>query len=667
MQVAAMTGLLFGKTNVSRFLFGSLLLLLIVVSRWAWIDCDGGTPSLTEYGYFQTDEGYYTGGGKRKLVYGQFINALRSAPCTYAICPSTHVTTWVAFKLFGQTTWAHRVFPLLISTSAWLALFYFFSRKTLPWIAFLLCTVCLLNPLLTVYGRTACSDTLMASILLIGYVVTRKKGSLFPFLGGAIFGLGLWVKPSIWVLFPLGLSGASMSASPGNRWRRILFCVLGFIISMCIQYALIRLMICEDARSQNTSVDQLLEAADSSYPLPNPFDWTATFKGLSSFPRCPADGLLSVWIALFLVLPGLLLLRRLTDTPRRWDGRLLLYLTMLLYTAGLIILPVFYSHYYIPLIAFVPIVWFEARRDLKLWTTRKPLLGIALMAAAILCALISLHSFVVSPAEAQTLSDYLSNAYNLPPEIVWKCNGGHILAIACLLFLLALWSRLRRPTGGVIIGVLVSALGVADLCFSKIPLTEAYKYTTLFSSTIIDVANLLLIACILLFFVVWGLPGLFRKSVRWYLCLAVFLVCATLANPVWRNGARELAQKSYLHKNAVAELAKIVPDNAVVFGERTPQLFLSLKPRVSPLPNADPVPTVLKVHEKFPERPLFALLDSEHNYHYTHYMNNTNRIRMEVVRTLRLPSFNSGLPVETFLVRLHILDTHNRPGPFIKK
>lgn len=667
MQVATVARIMLGRTLVSRLLFGSILFLMIIVSRWAWIDCDGGTPTLTEYGYFQTDEGFYTSGGKRKLVYGQFVNVLRSAPCTYAICPSTHVTTWAAFKIFGQTTWAHRVFPLLISTGAWLALFYFLARKTLPWIAFLLCTVCLLNPLLTVYGRTACSDTLMASVLLIGYVVTRKKGKLFPFLGGAIFGLGLWVKPSIWVLFPLGLSGASMSASSGNRWRRILFCGLGFMISTCIQYALIRLMIYEDARAQDTSVEQLLEVADSSYPLPNPFDWAATFKGLSSFPRCPADGLLSVWIALFLVLPGLLLLRRLTDTPRRWDGHLLLYLTMLLYTAGLIILPVFYSHYYIPLIVFVPIVWFEARRDLKLWASRKPLLGIALMASAILCALVSLHSFVVNPEEAQTLSGYLSNAYNLPQEIFWKRNGGYILAVACLLFLLALWARLRRPTGWVLIGVLVSALGVADLCFSKIPLTEAYKYTTLFSSTVKDVANLLLIACILLFFAVWGLPGLFRKSVRWYLFLAVFLVCATLANPVWRNGARELAQKSYLHKKAVAELAKIVPDNAVVFGERSPQLFLSLKPRVSPLPNADPVPTVLKVHEKFPERPLFALLDSEHNYHYSHYMNNTNRIRMEVVHTLRLPSFNSGLPVEAFLVRLHILDNQPRPGPFIQK
>jgi hypothetical protein len=223
---------------------------------------------------------------------------------------------------------------------------------------------------------------------------------------------------------------------------------------------------------------------------------------------------------------------------------------------------------------------------------------------------------------------------------------------------------MRKPTGWALLGVLLSAVGVADLCFSKIPLIEAYKYTPIFSATIKDVAYLLQVACILLFFVVWGLPGLFRKSVRWYLFFAAFFVCSTLANPVWRSGAKELTQRGRLHKKAVAELAKIVPDNAVVFGERAPQLFLSLKPRVSPMPNADPVPTVFKVHEKFPERPLFALLDSEHNYHYAHYMNNTNRIRMEVVRTLKLPSFNNGAPADAYLVRLHILDTQTRPGPF---
>ncbi len=666
MQAASLARSLLGRTLAARLLFGSLLLLLLIVTRWAWIDCDGGTPSLNEYGYFATDEGFYSGGGKQKFLFGRFINVTRAAPCTYAICPSTHLLTWGAFSIFGQTTWAHRVFPFLINTLAWLGLFYFLSRKTLAWIAFLLCGACLLNPFMMVYGRTACNDSLMASVLLLGYVVARKKGLLSPFLGGFVFGLGLWVKQSIWVLFPLGLSGAAMSAAPRDRWRRMLACVSGFLVSACIQYGLIRLLIHADALSQDVSIDRLLEISDSSYPLPNPFDWLSTFKGVSSFPRFPTGGLLGVCIPLVLVLPGLLLLRRLTDPPARWDGRLLLYLALPLYAAGIMILPVYYAHYFMPVIAFIPVLWFEARRDLKLWVGRERGFVWALMALALACVMASFHAFEIAADKADTLNRYLANAYNLPQQIFWCSNGGYILAAAALLTLLGLWARLRKPTAWVTVGVLVSALGVADLCYCRLPLSEAYKYTDIFPETMTDVAHLLQVVTIVFFFVVWGLPGMFRHSVRWHLFLVLVLVGGTAANPRWRKSVGELTERGHLHKTAVAELAKIVPDNAVVFGERAPQLFLALKARVSPVPNANPVPVVLKMHETFPERPLFAILDAEHKYHYTHYEENKDKIRMEVLRTLQLPSFNTGLPSNVYLVRLHVLTNQVKHGPFIR-
>jgi hypothetical protein len=277
--------------------------------------------------------------------------------------------------------------------------------------------------------------------------------------------------------------------------------------------------------------------------------------------------------------------------------------------------------------------------------------------------MLAYNAFTVYPDEATGLSNYLSNAYNLPPKCVWTRNGWHILSGAALLTLTALWARQRRPTAWVVAGALLSALGVADLCFSTIPLCEAYKYTTIFSATINDVAYVLQACSILLFFAVWGLPGLFRRGVRWYLLLLALFVCCTLANPVWRNAAGELTQRGHLHKQAIAELARLVPDNAVVFGERAPQLFLSLYPRVTAVPNHDPVPVVLAIQEKYPDAPLFALLDSEHNYHFTHYENNKDKIQMQVLRTLKLPSFNTCRPSDVFLVRLHVLKPQAPSGP----
>jgi len=647
---------LFGRTFSARLFLGGLLLLLLIATRWAWIDCDGGIPSLNEYGYFATDEGYYCGGGKMQFLRGKFISVVRASPCTYAICPSTHLMTYLAFEIFGQTTWAHRVFPMLFCTAAWMGLFYFLSRRTLPWIAFVLCAVCILNPFLMAYGRTACNDTLMGSLLLLGYILTRKKGRIASFAGGFVFGLGLWVKMSIWVLFPLGMSAAAMSAQRRMRLPRMGLFLVGFGASACLQYLLIRLMILQDAIEQDVTVSQLLSYSNTANALPNVFDWTLWTKALSSFPRCPSDGTLGLWIALFLILPSVLLLRRLAERPFHWDGRLILYATPPLYTAGILVLPVYYSHYFIPVIMFVPIIWLEARHDLKRWTCGRWQLATGLAAAALNALLITYYTFRVYPDQAEKLKQFVSTAYNLPQTSLWVWNGLYILGGMAVLTALVLFARQRKPTVWIVVGVLLSTLLVADICFSTIPLCEAYKYIKMYSGRIREISLSLQVTAILLLFTVWGMPGFFRARTRWYLLLPALLISGTLINSVWRNAVIELTKRGHLHKQAAAELANFLPDNAVVFGERAPQVLLTLHPRTSALPNNNPVPYLYAVNKKHPTFPLYALIDSEHNYHYVHYEKHKDKIRMEVLHTVKLPSFNTCLPVNTYLVRLHLLD-----------
>lgn len=662
MQTRAIADIVSGRTNPSRLFFGCLLLLLLILSRWAWIDCDGGTPSLTEYGYFVTDEGYYASGGKLKFLYDMFINVPLASPCTYAICPSSHLLTWVSFLVFGQTTWAHRVFPFLFCTMAWMGLFFFLSRKTRAWIAFILCACCVLNPFLMVYERTMCNDTLMASVLLLGYIVARRKGLLAPILGGCIFGLGLWIKPSIWVLFPIGLSAAAMSISPKDRIRRIVYFSLGFAVSICVQYGLIRALIYEDAVSQDVTIAQLLKISNSSYSLPNLFDLVSTFKGLSSFPRYPSDGLLGLWIPLFLVLPALLLIRRLTEKPIRLDGRLLLYMTLILYTIGISIIPTFYAHYYIPVITFAPIVWFEARRDLKLWAENQHWSAPLLMALAIFYIVSSFATFVVKPENAEEINAFLSDAYKLPPQIIWHRSGAYILTGAFILTALGMRACSARIGSLASIGVLLSALGVAGLCYSQIPICEAYKYTVdqYYSVDMKIIAHLLQVVSVLFFFIVWGLPGRFRHSTRWYFLFILLFAGGTLVNPVWRKGACELTKRGHLHKQAVAELAARLPDNAVVFGERAPQLCLSLKAKTAPIPNDDPVPTLLKINKEDPNRPLCMLLDLEHGRQGLFFLQHQDKLQMPLLHKLTLPSFSTGKPADVYLIGLVITNNPTR-------
>ena len=41
---------------------------IYLAARLPWIACDPGVPSMWEYGYNATDEGYYLDGGKEKFL-----------------------------------------------------------------------------------------------------------------------------------------------------------------------------------------------------------------------------------------------------------------------------------------------------------------------------------------------------------------------------------------------------------------------------------------------------------------------------------------------------------------------------------------------------------------------------------------------------------------------
>ena len=65
-----------------------LLLLIAFIAiylafRIPWMSSDPGIPSVWEYGYNSTDEGYYLSGGKEKLLWGHFVDLPRSEAFTY--------------------------------------------------------------------------------------------------------------------------------------------------------------------------------------------------------------------------------------------------------------------------------------------------------------------------------------------------------------------------------------------------------------------------------------------------------------------------------------------------------------------------------------------------------------------------------------------------------
>ena len=83
--------------------------VIYLLFRLPWIDCDPGIPSIWEYGYNATDEGYYLSGGKEKFVWNHFVDLPRNEAFTYGFSAGTHWLSYASHLAFGLSTWTWRI------------------------------------------------------------------------------------------------------------------------------------------------------------------------------------------------------------------------------------------------------------------------------------------------------------------------------------------------------------------------------------------------------------------------------------------------------------------------------------------------------------------------------------------------------------------------------
>lgn len=97
--------------------------VIYLLFRLPWIDCDPGIPSIWEYGYNATDEGYYLSGGKEKFVWNHFVDLPRNEAFTYGFSAGTHWLSYASHLAFGLSTWTWRIPFLCVYFAAWLFAF----------------------------------------------------------------------------------------------------------------------------------------------------------------------------------------------------------------------------------------------------------------------------------------------------------------------------------------------------------------------------------------------------------------------------------------------------------------------------------------------------------------------------------------------------------------
>ncbi len=631
--------------------------------RLPWLTCDGGIPSVWEYGYFVTDEGYYLGGGKEKYLWNAFVDLARIEAFTYGFSPGTHILSYLAHLCFGLSIWAWRIPFVLINATAWLVLFNFLSKKVRPFYALLLCAAVSCTPMIVAYERTASNDVLIGSLLVLSYIAASLKGVKGLFLSAVLAASIVLVKPSVYVLLPIVLASV---LSVGHCKNKLVDLVvfISFSAAFIGGFKLLAALLVQgDAVSQQTTMWEIVKRTTTHYPLPDLTNVPMILKGWSNFPRDPSGVLLGVWTIVLTVAPILAFCRRavsLKATPN-----LILYAIIPAYMAGISIMNTLYTHYFIPVMMMIPILWASLNDDLRSdapigknhGSCRALLVPVAAVGIGF-AVWIWAENLRIDPG---LLQKYYARIYNFSSENVWKLTLPYVLVLTggVTAFGWLFARRLNLPKVVLILVLPFVSFVCASVCLAKLPAVlfapfmRADQMKYLVNMTIC-------VSCGVAF--ILGVLTATRHMTRagiWYAIPACCLILSVMFSPFWRDGAFELLRPgTHYHDQAARTLKKLLPADAVVIGERANQMLMSLPIRTATTfpTNSDPIPIIKNLVKRNPKTPLFALIDSQHAYCIQHYEKNKNWCRLVPLHKFRMPSFGTGKLADVHLCAIQILD-----------
>jgi len=626
--------------------------------RVFWLDGDPGIPAVWEYGYNATDEGYYLDGGKEKFLWGFFVDLPRTESFTYGFSSGTHWLSYLAHLCLGLSTWTWRIPFFAISCLAWMVGYVYLARKSGALAAFLLSAAFSCMPMLVAYERTASNDVLIGSLAVLGYVLATGAGRWRLFAAAAVTGLIVLVKPSVWVLIPVVAAGVLQSPKFKRWWLDLACFVAAAVLAVFVCKLLAALAVLPDAERAGVSIWEIVRRTTTHYPLPKIFDFVTHFRGLSAFPRDPSYVLLGVTTAFVFVLPAALATRDLVRF--RFTGNTLLFMAVPAYIASVNVMNTQYTHYFIPALMFLPILTDAACRELEsgnpegIFKLKRVCVALGFVTVGCALGLLFLSGLSWAPQLSQ---QYFSKIYNFPSKNVWGATGSVMfvfmvatLAAIAILGGLKDWRR-------AIPAALVSAFCAASVVFAVLPAYQIAPFLHQRSQFYFAPLAVSLVATAMLLVAVFGL----REVIPWKRALAPFAVVAMMAcyvaTPSWRQSAVQLMRPAtHVHAQVAKELKALVPEDAIVIGERSNQMFLSLPIRTATTfaANSDPIPVIKSILKKDPSAKLYALADSQHAYNLQHYQKHAKELTLQPVKVFKMPSFGTGALADVYLCKINV-------------
>lgn len=646
----------FIETNDSKMKFWLLLLAFATIYlafRLPWITCDPGIPSIWEYGYNATDEGYYLSGGKEKLLWGFFVDLPRNEAYTYGYSAGTHWLSYISHLVFGLSTWAWRIPFLAICFCGWIAAYVHISKRINAIAAFALCASASLIPMVVAYERTASNDALIAAILVISYVCATGRSTWRVAIAGLAVGTIMLFKPSVWVLLPIAAAGAAEGNEVISCAKRLaIFCGVAIASAFCWKLV-VALSVIPDAAQAGVSIWEIVRRTTTHYPLPPIFDFASHFKGLSAFPRDPSIQLLGAIATLIVAVPFAMAAR--SAFAKRWNGRLLLFLAVPAYVAAVSVMNTLYTHYFLPAVTMLPILFCAISQELdeseeeqmtwkKTATTLLPVLAVCAVAT------IFLATYSVSPAVSQ---NYYSRIYNFPTKNVWGLTWS-IMLVFTIAAPVAIWAlRGFKPPKLSAVAWILASFVAASVVFAALPAAQLAPYMKKSASDYFAPLTVSLAVSAVFLVAIFG-KRLPRYAISVF-ALPLCILAMYIATPNWRTSFVELLRPgTHYHAQVAAEIAKLVPEDAVVIGERSNQMLMSIPIRTATTfaANSDPIPVIESILKAKPDAKLYALADSQHAYNLQHYREHAKEYALQPVKTFKMPSFGTGTPADVYLCKI---------------
>jgi len=616
--------------------------------RLPWLDGDSGIPSMWEYGYHVTDEGYYLVGGKEKMVWDRFVELPRAETATYGYAPGMHYLSLAAHKMFGLSTWKWRIPFVFINFIAWIVLFFVLARRTRPWEAFAVCAAFSLVPMIVVYERTASNDVLIGSLLVLSCAAALGRGLWRLVLSAFLITPVVLIKPSLWALLPLVVCAALSDSKTRSKLLDAGIFLGAFLVAFLLTKVLVYVVTMPEAAANGVSVGEVMERMNARYPLPDMLDILNHLKGLSSFPRDPSCTILGPLTILLVPLPLFFLVRR-------FEWGTLFGFFIAAYVGAVSIMNTIYTHYFIPTIMALPVFWALVRPHLDEFCAdsreKLPLFGllsgVAVALAAVLYVALTPLSF--DPA----VQHVYSRVYNLPSNNVWTVSGLKSVAFAvAVAAICALFAYRRLKWRGVLAAGLAAGF-VGSVSFAILPAVG------LASRIRVPLDAYLMPLVVAVAFGIWLIAALslFPSHLRklWCLVPAFAVLVAYVAIPAWRSSARELVSPpTHFHREAAETLRKLLPDDAIVIGERSDQMLMSLPIKTSStfLANSDGTLVADALLKENPQAKLYLLADSQHAYNLQNFEKRKDKYGLEMVHKFSMPSFGSGRPADVYLCKI---------------